>query len=87
MSASAQSGASGRRFRQTLQQHQRWRKLVRLTRRQKKIDQPPASVADANDLGAKPASRTTQRFCLGRGVAIESRTQLARLLGRAPAAF
>ena len=60
---------------------------MRLAWNEKKIDEPSGSVADTNDLGAKSASRTAQCLGLDRGVAIESRTQLAGLLARAPDAF
>jgi len=60
---------------------------MRLAWNEKKIDEKSGSVADTNDVRAKSASRTAQCLGLDRGVAIESRTQLAGLLARAPDAF
>lgn len=83
----AMSANAVRRFGQTLQKQQRRRKLVRLARCQKEIDQPPGSVTHADDLGAKPASRPAHRLRLRTGAASESQTQRTGLLDRAPAAF
>ena len=60
---------------------------MRLTGRQKEIHQSSGGIAYPDDLGAKPASRATQRLRPGGTVAVESQTQTMGLLGRAPAAL
>ena len=60
---------------------------MRLAWHQDKIDQPPGSVADTNNLAAEATPRTTQSLRNAAGAAIESQTHMVSLPGRAPAAF